>query len=56
MSEHARRRQQVLDRPGLQINVVLDESVLLRRIGSDITMYEQLQRLAKECDRDNVTL
>lgn len=50
------RRQQVLDRPGLQINVVLDESVLLRRIGSDITMYEQLQRLAKECDRDNVTL
>jgi transcriptional regulator with XRE-family HTH domain len=50
------RRQQVLDRPGLQINVVLDESVLLRRIGSDVTMYEQLQRLAKECDRDNVTL
>jgi len=50
------RRQQVLDRAGLQINVVLDESVLLRRIGSDITMYEQLQRLAKECDRDNVTL
>lgn len=50
------RRQQVLDRPGLQVNVVLDESVLLRRIGSDITMYEQLQRLAKECDRDNVTL
>ena len=50
------RRQQVLDRAGLQINVVLDESVLLRRIGSDITMYEQLQRLARECDRDNVTL
>ena len=50
------RRQQVLDRTGLQIKVVLDESVLLRRIGSDTTMYEQLQRLAKECDRDNVTL
>jgi transcriptional regulator with XRE-family HTH domain len=50
------RRQQVLDRTGLQIKVVLDESVLLRRIGSDVTMYEQLQRLAKECDRDNVTL
>ena len=50
------RRQQVLDRAGLQIKVVLDESVLLRRIGSDVTMYEQLQRLAKECDRDNVTL
>jgi len=50
------RRQQVLDRPGLRINVVLDESVLLRRIGSDITMYEQLQRLAKECERDSLTL
>jgi transcriptional regulator with XRE-family HTH domain len=50
------RRQQVLDRPGLQVNVVLDESVLLRRIGSDPIMYEQLQRLAKDCDRDNVNL
>ena len=44
------RRQQVLDRLGLKLSVVLDESVLLRRIGSDLTMYEQLQRLAKECD------
>ena len=50
------RRQQVLDRVGLQINVVLDESVLLRRIGSVTVMYEQLQRLATECDRDNVNL
>jgi transcriptional regulator with XRE-family HTH domain len=50
------RRQQVLDRVGLQIKVVLDESVLLRRIGSDLTMYEQLQRLAKECERDNLSL
>jgi transcriptional regulator with XRE-family HTH domain len=50
------RRQQVLDRVGLQSRVVLDESVLLRRIGSDPTMYDQLQRLAKECDRDNLTL
>src|SRR5579863_7130453 len=50
------RRQQVLDRVGLRLNVVLDESVLLRRIGSDRTMYEQLQRLAKECDRPNLTL
>src|ERR1700742_1047409 len=45
------RRQQVLDRAGLRIHVVLDESVLLRRIGADLTMYEQLQRLVKECDR-----
>jgi hypothetical protein len=50
------RRQQVLDRPGLRITVVLDESVLLRRIGSDLTMYEQLLRLARECDRPNLTL
>jgi transcriptional regulator with XRE-family HTH domain len=50
------RRQQVLDRAGLKINVVLDESVLLRRIVSDLTMYEQLQRLAKDCDRPNLTL
>jgi hypothetical protein len=50
------RRQQVLDRAGLQVAVVLDESVLLRRIGSDLVMYEQLQRLARECDRPNLTL
>jgi hypothetical protein len=50
------RRQQVLDRIGLNLSVVLDESVLLRRIGSDLTMYEQLQRLARECDRPNLTL
>jgi transcriptional regulator with XRE-family HTH domain len=50
------RRQQVLDRPGLSLHAVLDESVLLRRIGSDRTMYEQLHRLAAECDRPSLTL
>src|ERR1700742_4073527 len=30
------RRQQVLDRSALKVAVVLDESVLLRRIGSDL--------------------
>jgi transcriptional regulator with XRE-family HTH domain len=50
------RRQQVLDRDGLQISVVLDESVLQRRIGSDSVMYEQLQRLAKEAEKPNVSL
>ena len=50
------RRQQVLDRAALRIHVVLDESVLLRRIGTDVTMYEQLQRLARECERPNLTL
>jgi transcriptional regulator with XRE-family HTH domain len=50
------KRQQVLDREELQLSVVLDESVLLRRIGDDSVMYEQLQRLAQEADRPNLTL
>ena len=50
------RRQQVLDRDGLQLSVVLDESVLKRRIGDEAVMYDQLQRLAHEADRPNLTL
>src|SRR6516164_2541806 len=50
------RRQQVLNREGLQLSVVLDESVLKRRIGDDSVMYDQLQRLAREADRPNLTL
>jgi transcriptional regulator with XRE-family HTH domain len=51
------RRQQVLDRePGLTLSVVLDESVLKRRVGDDSVMYEQLQRLAHEADRPNLRL
>jgi hypothetical protein len=51
------RRQQVLNRePELQLSVVLDESVLKRRIGDELVMYEQLQRLAREADRPNLTL
>jgi transcriptional regulator with XRE-family HTH domain len=50
------RRQQVLTREGLQLSVVLDESVLTRRIGDEAVMYEQLQRLVQEADRPNVTL
>jgi transcriptional regulator with XRE-family HTH domain len=50
------RRQQVLDREGLELSVVLDESVLKRRIGDDSVMYEQLQRLLREADRPNLTL
>jgi transcriptional regulator with XRE-family HTH domain len=49
------RRQQVLDRE-LTLSVVLDESVLKRRVGDDSVMYEQLQRLAREADRPNLTL
>ena len=50
------RRQQVLSRDGLQLSVVLDESVLKRRIGDDTVMYDQLQRLAREAERPNLTL
>jgi transcriptional regulator with XRE-family HTH domain len=50
------RRQQVLDRDGLQLSVVLDESVLKRRVGDESVMYEQLQHLAREADRPNLTL
>ena len=50
------RRQQVLNREGLQLSVVLDESVLKRRIGDELVMYEQLQRLVREADRPNLTL
>jgi transcriptional regulator with XRE-family HTH domain len=50
------RRQQVLNREDLQLSVVLDESILKRRIGDDFVMYEQLQRLAREADRPNLTV
>jgi transcriptional regulator with XRE-family HTH domain len=50
------RRQQILDAEGLQLSVVLDESVLKRRIGDEPVMYEQLQRLAREADRPNLKL
>jgi transcriptional regulator with XRE-family HTH domain len=50
------QRQQVLDRDGLQLTVVLDESVLRRRIGADPVMYDQLQRLARAAERPNMAL
>jgi transcriptional regulator with XRE-family HTH domain len=50
------QRQQVLDRDSVHLSVVLDESVLKRRIGDDSVMYEQLQHLVRQADRPNVTL
>jgi transcriptional regulator with XRE-family HTH domain len=50
------QRQQVLDREDLRLSVVLDESILKRRIGDDVVMYDQLQRLAQDADRPNLTL
>jgi transcriptional regulator with XRE-family HTH domain len=42
------RRQQVLNREELQLSVMLDESILKRRIGDDSVMYEQLHRVFGE--------
>jgi len=51
------RRQQVLDRDfAVKLSVVLDESVLQRRIGTDRVMAEQLQRLEQDASRPNVEL
>ena len=50
------QRQQILNRDELQLTVVLDESVLKRRIGDETVMYDQLQRLAKEAERPNLTM
>jgi hypothetical protein len=50
------RCQQALNREGIQVSVMLDESALRRRIGDDSVMYEQLQRLVRDADRPNLTL
>lgn len=36
--------------------VVVDESVLKRRIGDESVMYEQLHRLAREAEKPNVNV
>jgi transcriptional regulator with XRE-family HTH domain len=51
------RRQQILARePAPLMSVVLDESVLRRRVGGPEIMHEQLSRLAIETERPQVTL
>ena len=50
------RRQQVLHREGLHVSVVLDESILKRRIGDAAVMREQLHRLADEAAKPGMTL
>lgn len=50
-------RQELLARePPLQLSVVIDESVLLRRIGDRALMLAQLQHLAAVADLPNVEL
>jgi transcriptional regulator with XRE-family HTH domain len=51
------QRQRVLTRePRPQLSVVLDESVLRRRVGNEAVMHEQLKRLMHEAERPNVSL
>jgi transcriptional regulator with XRE-family HTH domain len=50
------QRQQILDRDGLELSIVLDESILKRRIGDETVMYEQLEHLVRQAERPNVTL
>ena len=51
------RRQHIVNREsGLDLSVVIDESVLQRRVGDDSMMFEQLQRLVLDADRPNVTV
>jgi len=51
------RRKHVLDKdPPPNLLIVLDESVLNRQYGDESVMYEQLQWLAAEADRPNITL
>jgi transcriptional regulator with XRE-family HTH domain len=50
------RRQEILNRDGLQLSAIIDESVLRRRIGDEAVMYEQLHCLARAAQRPNLTL
>jgi transcriptional regulator with XRE-family HTH domain len=51
------RRQQIVNREsGLELSIVIDESVLQRRVGDDHVMHDQLQRLVRDADRPNVTV
>jgi transcriptional regulator with XRE-family HTH domain len=50
-------RQQILKRdPPFDLTVVLDESVLLRRIGGSATMSQQLKRLLEASEYPNLAL
>ncbi len=51
------QRQRVLTRePAVQVDVVLDESILRRRIGDERVMYRQLMHLRELTERPNITI
>ncbi len=51
-----RRKDVLTQAPPLDLLIVLDESVLMRQYGDRSVMYEQLQSLAAEAARPNITL
>lgn len=51
-----RRQERLTSEPPVQLSVVLDESVLLRRLGDIGVMHAQLQHLANVADWPNVDL
>jgi Domain of unknown function (DUF5753)/Helix-turn-helix domain len=51
-----RRQERVTNEPALQLTVVMDEAVLLRRVGNRGLMRAQLERLADMSDLPNVDL
>jgi transcriptional regulator with XRE-family HTH domain len=51
------QRQKVLTRePAVEVDVVLDESILRRRIGDERVMYRQLMHLRELAERPNITI
>jgi hypothetical protein len=50
------RQQRLTREPALQLSVVMDESVLLRRVGDDGIMREQLRHLVDAAELPNVDL
>ena len=50
------RQQRLTTEPPLGLSVVMDEAVLLRRVGNDAVMRAQLERLLEAADLPNVDL
>jgi hypothetical protein len=50
------RQERLTRKPPLQLSVVIDEAVLLRRVGGNAVMRAQLRRLLDDASRPNVDL
>jgi hypothetical protein len=56
MRVRAHRQERLLREPVLQLSVVIDEGVLLRKVGNSAIMRGQLEHLLEAADRPNVDL